>query len=584
MATSSAMSTSNQYIKYTISVVTNKQDTTNNKSNVTVKVRVYRTNTGYTTYGSGTVYCKINGTTYSASITSDDKITNSGIELFSKTLDIAHNSDGTKTLTCSARIEHSQFSSSEQSYSVALTTIPRATTPTVNDSSVALGSAVTISTPRASSAFTHTLKYSIGSKSGTISTGVTTSYKWTIPLSLASALPSATSGKLTITCQTYNGSTLIGTKTITITVTVPSSVVPTISSITVTDSNTKTTALGVYVQNKSKLTIKISASGTYGSSIASYSTTFMGATHTVSSFTVSNITQSGDLVINATVKDSRGRTANLKKTITVHEYSTPVISSFNVSRCNEDMTLNEEGEYILVDLSYKISSLGSKNAKVVTIYYKKEIDDEYTSLISFTDSYEKEMQYKSTVQFDVNTSYAILVKISDSFTTASSETYLGTAFDLIHHHESGHGLGFGKRAEEEGVADFGLKAKFRENIEIYSDWIDLELSDSFVVYGGNASNKVMCHKVGNVVEIKGVIAPTEDIEGSASEVNIATGLPDNMLPNTARLFVCQGSYKMTWLLRVATDGSLHFSRYGGSDAYETATTAVWLPFNVVYTV
>ena len=102
MSTSGNMSTSNQYVKYTISINQNSQNVSNNYSNVTVTVRFFRTNSGYTTYGSGTCYCKINGTTYSSTVSSSQKITDSGINLFSKTLDIYHNNDGTKTLTCSA--------------------------------------------------------------------------------------------------------------------------------------------------------------------------------------------------------------------------------------------------------------------------------------------------------------------------------------------------------------------------------------------------------------------------------------------------------------------------------------------------
>lgn len=125
MATSSAMSTDNQYIKYTITITQNSRNISKNTSNVTVSVRVYRTNTGYTTYGTGTVYCTIDGTQYTSSITSDQKITSSGITLFSKTLDIAHGSDGKKTLTCSAYISHSRFTSSSQSFSSTLVAIPR---------------------------------------------------------------------------------------------------------------------------------------------------------------------------------------------------------------------------------------------------------------------------------------------------------------------------------------------------------------------------------------------------------------------------------------------------------------------------
>ena len=126
MATSTALKTTNQYIKYTISITENSQDIANNKTNVTVSVRFYRTNTGYTTYGSGTIYCKINGTQYSKALDTSHKITNSGIVLFTKTLDITHDNTGYKKLTCSAWIDHSQVDSDEQSYSQVLTTIPRA--------------------------------------------------------------------------------------------------------------------------------------------------------------------------------------------------------------------------------------------------------------------------------------------------------------------------------------------------------------------------------------------------------------------------------------------------------------------------
>lgn len=88
MGTSGAMSTSNNYVKYNITINTNWQNTLENCSNVNVKVNFWRTNSGFQTYGTGVVYCKINGTTYSATVSSSQKITDSGINFFSKTLDI----------------------------------------------------------------------------------------------------------------------------------------------------------------------------------------------------------------------------------------------------------------------------------------------------------------------------------------------------------------------------------------------------------------------------------------------------------------------------------------------------------------
>ena len=73
-----------EYIKYKIEVTVNSQSIENNTSNITVKVWFFRTNQGYTTFGSGTCYCSINGTSYSQAVTSSQKITSSPIALFTK--------------------------------------------------------------------------------------------------------------------------------------------------------------------------------------------------------------------------------------------------------------------------------------------------------------------------------------------------------------------------------------------------------------------------------------------------------------------------------------------------------------------
>lgn len=234
MATSSAMSTSNQYIKYTISVTQNSQSTANNTSNVTVSVRFYRTNTGYTSYGTGTVYCKINGTQYSAAVDPSKKITNSGIVLFTKTLDITHESDGTKKLTCSAWISHDVVTSSEQSYSQALSTIYRASKPNATDAG--MGENLVIYTNSESSAFTHTLKYTFGGATATIATGVGASYTWKVP-DLASECNNALTGTVTITCITYNGSSTIGTETCEAILYVPKTSTPSLSATSVVMGN-----------------------------------------------------------------------------------------------------------------------------------------------------------------------------------------------------------------------------------------------------------------------------------------------------------------------------------------------------------
>ena len=151
-----------------------------------------------------------------------------------------------------------------------------------------MGSASTISISRASSSFTHTLTYAFGNATGTIVSKTTsTSVSWTPPLTLAQQIPSSTSGKITITCTTYSGNTSVGSKSITVTLKVPDSVKPTMTSLTATrvDGNVPS-AWGIYVQGKSKATLKINgAAGTQGSTISSYSISGGGFSSTSSSFT-----------------------------------------------------------------------------------------------------------------------------------------------------------------------------------------------------------------------------------------------------------------------------------------------------------
>lgn len=466
MATSSAMNTSNDKIKYKITVTQNSQSVSNNTSNVTVSVRFYRTNTGYTSYGTGTVYCKINGTQYSEAVTKDDKITSSGIVLFSKTLNIAHNADGTKTLATSAWIKHDVVTSSEQSYSQALTTIPRATTPTLSASSVDMGSSVTINMPRASSSFDHTLTYSFAGATGTIGTDLGTSKAWAVPLSLASKIPSATSGTCTITCKTYNGTTLIGTKTVSLTVKVPSSVVPSISSVSVTEAVSGLDAqFHAYIQNKTKFRVVTSAGGIYGSTIKIYSTAINGITYSGSTITSGFITKSGTVAITTTVTDSRGRKASKTTNVSVLAYSAPKIASFTAFRSDSAGVQTYDGQYITVKANFSISALNNLNSKSHKFEYKAKSGSEWASLGSGS-VYSQNTQTTFTTTVSTESSFDVRLVVTDYFGSATAFAELPTAFTLMDLHSGGRGIAFGKVSEIADEMEIDMDVDFYKNIQM----------------------------------------------------------------------------------------------------------------------
>ena len=375
-----------------------------------------------------------------------------------------HSSDGSLSLSVAASISSStQFGSASLSGTFKGTTIPRATTPSVSPTTVALGSAVTISTPRASSAFTHNLYYKIGSGSWTrFATGVGTSYSWTVPKSIASSFPSNSSGTITIGCNTYNGSTQIGsTKSISLNFTIPSTseFMPSVSSLSVAEAvSGVTSAFGNrYVQGLSKLNISVSASGAYGSSIRSYSTIVDGVTYTSSTFQSNTINQSGTLTITTTVSDSRGRTANKSTTISVLAYSPPTITSMTYQQCDADGTANPTGSSTKITISGRVTDVASQNTRSLTLKWKKSTDSAYQTRTLTTSG------YTFTVSTIVNSTtidetYEFVAVLSDKINIV--ENTITTGIIALSMLAGGKGARFGGEASKAGLAiDWPITSK-----------------------------------------------------------------------------------------------------------------------------
>lgn len=400
----------------------------------------------------------VNGTNYSGQ--NYINIANNTTKILATdTTTITHNTDGTKTFSFSfyqqIKITFGgvYISAKEGDGTGTLDTIARATVPTVSSSSVDMGTAVTINTPRKSSSFTHDLAYSFaGASYVTIATGVGTSYKWTTP-DLASKIPSAASGTLTIRCITKNGSTTIGTKTVTMTLKVPASVVPSISKVAVAEAVSDLAAqFGAYIINKSKIKTTITAAGAKGSTIKSYSTTFNGKTYTGSSWTSSEVTAKGSLSLVTTVTDSRGRTAKKTTTITVLDYSAPVISALQVYRVNADGGADQDGIYIAVRYKYSVTSLNNKNTASMVVEYKQSTGEEWESLLSDSALSADTTALPTSPTFSTDYQYDVRLTVTDWFGTSRVYTAtLESGAVIMDISADGQGISFGKTSEHAGV-------------------------------------------------------------------------------------------------------------------------------------
>lgn len=415
---------------------------------------------------SGGFKAVINGTTvYSTSTDTRIQLRN-GTEVASGTTTITHNSDGTKSFSysCEAGV-YTYAVSVTASGTGTLTTIPRAST--VSATNTNMGSASTITITRASSSFTHTLTYAFGSTTGTIATKTTsTSVSWTPALTLANQIPKAVSGSCTITCDTYSGSTKVGSKTCTLTLTVPSSVKPTITSLTAArvDGDVPS-AWAIYVQSKSKATLTINgAAGVYGSTISSYEISGGGFSSTASSFTTGFLTTSGTITFTAKVTDSRGRVSDAKTvSISVVAYSNPTCSSHLSQRATSGGTVSDDGTYIKGTVSFSYSSCSSKNTVTTATYYKKSSASSWTNA-SKTFSSGTAFTYGGGA-ISTESSYDVKYTIKDAFTTVTILDTVSTAAVLMDFKAGGKGLAIGKVAEKDNTFEVAMTTNHTKAVQ-----------------------------------------------------------------------------------------------------------------------
>lgn len=343
--------------------------------------------------------------------------------------------------------------------------------PTVSAASASLGSALTISTNRSNNAATHTLSYRFGNASGLIGSDVGDVVSWTPPFSLASEIPSATSGVCTITCNSFINGKMTGSRTCTVTLTVPSTVVPVISSVTLQDTNETVAAqIGAFVKSLSTLSVAITAEGVYGSSISSYRTMLDGVTYTAASFTASKkLAAAGDMTLTVSVTDSRGRTATYTSTIQVLDYAVPSIRRFSVERCNEDgSSAQVDGTKARFSFQGSVSPLNNKNSFSCVVYNKLKNAEAWTqayavNAASYTLAVSNQLLSQT---YDALSSYDVKIRLADHFQEAEQAVSIGTKGVILDFLADGTGIGIGKVAETPGAIECGWPLKLTDPLSI----------------------------------------------------------------------------------------------------------------------
>ena len=477
---------------YDIQIVwtVDSQSAANNTSSVTAKVQLVSTGSSYTINStaskSGTL--TINGTSYSFSF-SAALSGNQTKTLFTKTVTVAHNADGSKTCafstTCGINVTlgGTYYGNVTASGSGVFNTIARASTISSSTATVEVNgsNAVTVNISRASSSFTHTVVFTFGVYSHTIS-NVATSTSYAIPVTWLNAIPNATSGIGSVTVTTYSGSTKIGNAVSkSFTATVPASVVPSISSVSLSEA-----VAGIaeqfngYVQNVSKLAVSVAASGIYSSTIAAYKTTILGATYTGASFTSGLLTESGSVNISVTVTDSRGRSASTTRTITVFAYAAPQITTFSAFRSDASGNPNYDGTNLKITVNFNIAPVNNLNGKYYEILYKVKGAESWAGTIASGNIYSRNESFvTSGIDFSGDLAYELRLNLYDTFKSAYALLDIPTAFTLFDCRSTGKGIAFGKVSEADRMEiamDVELTGKLlqedRQTPTLLNNWVN----------------------------------------------------------------------------------------------------------------
>ena len=503
MATSAKKETTcgyNGHYHLYMAIKVNSQNANTNQSNVTVTMYAQSDSSSYGAYNldasGNTVKMIVNGSQVVSKTMAMDFRNRATVNLGSWTGNISHGADGKKTLACSGSFSisgSSYLSNGSISCSIVLDQIPRATKPTLAASTVALGSAVTIGIAPAVSSWTHNLYYRIGTGSWVrFATGVKSNYAWAVPLAIADNFPSATSGTITIGVNTYNGSTLIGgTQTINLNITIPASVAPSVSSVSVSEREQPIQLFGAgYVQGKSRFLVNSSASGAYGSWITGYrfDVGSQSYTNTSNSYEMQEtVRDSGTVTIKVTVTDSRGRTASRSITVSVLPYSVPQITGFDCSRCGDAKgTVNNSGEFLKVYMAFSVSSLNNNNTGKYKLEYCQTGASSWTALTS-GDSYSYSGTFiSSTALLNSANSYKVRLTVWDSFTSSVIVREVGTAVRLLSYIVKKTAIAIGKIPEKDSTFEVALETVFNRYASFMSG---VGIAGDLKAYGNVEANR-----------------------------------------------------------------------------------------------
>ena len=428
--------------RISISISESAPNIANNTTTITASLYYY--GNGESWNASSACSITVNGSTknFKANI---GKNTNGVIGSHSVT--VKHNDDGRKTIAYSAYAAVSDFyGTTRTSGTYVCKTIPRVSDLSVNVSSIIADgvSTATATSTKKSSSFTDVITVVLGNYSKTVTSGTA----FTIPRDWCNAIPNAASAIATVTVTTKSGNTVIGSKSANLTVNVPTDITPAVTNVEIYEANTIVTSkFGQrYVKNLSKLNVRISGSGAYGSTVKDGEITIAGIKYLGLAVQSDYIKESGQVEIVAVVKDSRGRSASTIKKIMVVDYEAPTITKMEYYNCDAYGNPNSSGRNIKLTVAGRIYDVSGQNTRSLKIVYKVSGGAESVQMVTVSNwTFEVSTIISGT---DPTKTYIIDAELSDKMD--KSIFTLSTGVPAISRLAGGKGIKLFGEAEKEG--------------------------------------------------------------------------------------------------------------------------------------
>lgn len=405
---------------------------------------------GYTTVTATLYYSRTNdyitGGTWSGSITIDGNTAtaqsafNIGLDSNTKAMGhsvkVYHTSEKTITISALGAIAGSTLTSTTISAKVTLAALSKAST--VAASSAAIGQTAIVTVTRKDTSYTHSIHYTFGTLQGYITADGTltdTEVRYThqtvgfyLPEAFYYQIPSKQSDKCTLTCRTYNGTTLVGQTTAQFTVSTRKEDCQPVILCDVSDMNPATTALTgnpkALICGYSDALCTLTATPRYGAAVTKK--TVGGTAITGDALTVQGVLSS-DIVFTAT--DSRGYTATGTDSAAFILPYTPLTNNAAASRpdAESNVTITFSGNFDPCDFGAEQNEL--------QLFYRVAGQEAFTAV---TPELHADGTYSASVvvpDLSYKQSHKLELLAQDKLTSVCVTVSTGKCFPLFHWNE-----------------------------------------------------------------------------------------------------------------------------------------------------